>query len=93
MQNLAGRRMKTLSPFFAAFLFWGLDLHAEDESFYKDKSVKIIVGFTANGAVDPWRTLKRDPSRAWLKSGFVRVLLQGRIAAPSDTRTAEKHIA
>jgi tripartite-type tricarboxylate transporter receptor subunit TctC len=49
--------MKALPLLLLSFLLWSLDLPAQDESFYKDKSVKIIVGFTANGAVDQWGRL------------------------------------
>jgi tripartite-type tricarboxylate transporter receptor subunit TctC len=49
--------MKAILFLLISFPLWSLDLHAQDESFYKDKSVKVIVGFTANGAVDQWARL------------------------------------
>lgn len=49
--------MKIPSLFLIPFLLWTFDLSAQDENFYKDKTIKIVVGFTPTGAVDQWARL------------------------------------
>jgi tripartite-type tricarboxylate transporter receptor subunit TctC len=46
--------MKIPSLFFVPLLLWSFAVSAQDEPYYKDKTIKIIVGFTPTGAVDLW---------------------------------------
>ena len=63
------RRMNGLGVFLCAALLLGNkeNLSAQEEPFYRGKTIKIVVGFTSGGFYDRWSRLLA-PSRAEIYS-------------------------